>query len=218
MRPYHINGTVEYAVRRTCFPSGSRPRPRCFPCVQHPLVVHCWCATWTRSTRRTRCILGLPMQALCAILNRWMILAHVSHLAATRSTQHPPHRLIGHAVITRNVMQRFPLLDPLEHGCPGRGRDLPARISYGMRVGRQRHQQRLVKGRYERIISGGGSGSVFPVDKQIASSTREEFFQRDACQGRPMVRCPSVPSINSVICSREQITLFLCDHDPGHCW
>src|SRR5258706_9029462 len=34
---------------------------------------------------------------------------------------------------------------------------------------------------------------MFLVDKQIASSTRAEFFKRDACQVRPMVRCPSVP-------------------------
>jgi hypothetical protein len=55
--------------------------------------------------------------------------AHTSHLASTRcSTQHPPDRLIGHAVSTRDVTERFPLLDPLQHGCPCRGWDLPARI------------------------------------------------------------------------------------------
>jgi hypothetical protein len=118
--------------------------------------------------------------------------AHTSHLAATSSTQHSPDRLIRHAVIMRDVTERFPLLDPLEHGFPFRGSDLPARISFGMRVARQRHKQRLVKGRYERIISGGGSGSVFLVDKQIASAG-EEFVKWDTCQGRPMGRCPSVP-------------------------
>ena len=33
---------------------------------------------------------------------------------------------------------------------------------------------------------------MFLVDKQIASA-RAEFVQRDACQVRPMARCPSVP-------------------------
>ena len=33
---------------------------------------------------------------------------------------------------------------------------------------------------------------MYLVDKQIASA-REEFVKWDACQGRPMVRCPSVP-------------------------
>jgi hypothetical protein len=33
---------------------------------------------------------------------------------------------------------------------------------------------------------------MFLVDQQIASA-REEFFQRDACQVRPLVRSPSVP-------------------------
>ncbi len=65
----------------------------------------------------------------CGLLARWVIRAHTSHLAATRGTQHTPDRLIGHAVITRDVTERFPLLDPLEHGCPCRGRDFPARIS-----------------------------------------------------------------------------------------
>jgi hypothetical protein len=51
-------------------------------------------------------------------------------------------------------MQRFSLLDTLEHGSPCRGRDLPARIRYGLRVVRQRYQQGMVKGRSERIISG----------------------------------------------------------------
>ncbi len=136
------------------FPSGSRPRSRCFPCVLHPFVVHCWCATGTGSTRRPRSVLCPPAQTLDALLAMWIIRAHTSHLAATRSTQHSPDRLIRHAVITRDVTERFSLLDTLEHGSPFRGRDLPARISYCMRMARQRHQQRMVKGRGERIISG----------------------------------------------------------------
>ena len=80
------------------------------------------------------------------------------------------------------MTERFSLLGPLEYGSPGRGRDLPARIRDSLRVARQSHQQRLVKGRGERII----------IDKQIASAG-EEFVKRDACQVRPMVRCPSVP-------------------------
>jgi hypothetical protein len=101
----------------------------------------------------------------------------------------PPHRT------RRNHGQSVavvPLLDPLKHGCPCRGRDLPARIRYGLRVARQRQKPRMVKGRGERISSGRGSGSVFLGDRQIASAT-EQLFQRDACQGRPMARCPSVP-------------------------
>jgi len=62
--------------------------------------------------------------------------------------------LIGHAIITRDVTERFSLLDTLQHGSPFRGRDLPARIRYSLRVAKQRHQQRMVKGRGERIISG----------------------------------------------------------------
>ena len=34
---------------------------------------------------------------------------------------------------------------------------------------------------------------MFLVDKEIASA-RAEFVKRDACQVRPMARCPSVPS------------------------
>jgi len=67
--------------------------------------------------------------------------------------EHSPDRLIGH-VITGEVTERFPLLDPLEHGCPGRGRDLPARSRDNLRVARQRYQQRMVKGRGEPILSG----------------------------------------------------------------
>jgi hypothetical protein len=82
-----------------------------------------------------------------------VIRAHTSHLA-TSGTQHTPDRLIRHAVIPRDVTERFPLLDTLEHGLPCRGRDLPARISYCMRVARQRQKPRIVKGRCEQIISG----------------------------------------------------------------
>jgi hypothetical protein len=52
--------------------------------------------------------------------------AHTSHLPAPSGTQHPTDRLIGHAIITRDVTERFPLLDPLEHSFPYRGRDLEA--------------------------------------------------------------------------------------------
>ena len=78
--------------------------------------------------------------------------AHLSHLAATRGTQHTPDRLIRHAVIPGDVTQGFSLLDTLEHGSPFRGRDLPARISYGLRVARQRYQHWIVKRCGERII------------------------------------------------------------------
>jgi hypothetical protein len=71
-----------------------------------------------------------------------------------RGTHYPPDRLIGHAVITGDVTQRFSLLDTLKHGSPCRERDLPARIRYGLRVARQRPQQRIFKGRGERIIEG----------------------------------------------------------------
>src|SRR6266567_6551389 len=93
------------------------------------------------------------MQTQRALLARWVIPAHTSHLATTRSTQHPPDRLIRHAIITCDVTERFPLLDTLEHGCPRGGWDLPARISLSLRVIRQRHQQRVVKGRDERVFS-----------------------------------------------------------------
>jgi len=49
----------------------------------------------------------------------------------------------------------------------------------------------MINSRCERIISERGSGSVFLVDKKIALA-REEFDRWDACQGRPMGRCPSV--------------------------
>jgi hypothetical protein len=81
-----------------------------------------------------------------------VIRAHISHLAATRGTEYTTDCLIGHAVITRDITKRFPLLDTPEHGCPFRRRDLPARIRYNLRVARQRHQQRIVKGRSEGII------------------------------------------------------------------
>src|SRR5438552_3055506 len=71
---------------------------------------------------------------------------HTSHLAATYCTQHPPDRLIRHAVITGNLSQWFSLLDTLEHSRPCRGRDLPARIRYGLSVARQRQKPRMVKG------------------------------------------------------------------------
>ena len=103
------------------FPPGSRPRSRCLPCVLHLPVVHCWCATDAGSTRRTRSVLCLPTQMLRAILATWVIRVHTSHLAATRGTQHTPDLLIRHAVITRDVTERFPLLDTLEHGFPCRG-------------------------------------------------------------------------------------------------
>jgi len=136
------------------FPPGPRPRPRCFP--------HCSTLLWYTA--------GVPREpgahdgpapsftchadAAYAILDRWLIRAHTSHLATTCGAQHPPNRLIRHAVITRDVTYRFPPLDTLEHSRPCRGRDLPARIRDGLRVARQRQKPRMVKGRAERIISG----------------------------------------------------------------
>ncbi len=40
------------------------------------------------------------------------------HLATKGGTKYTPDRLIGHAVITGDVAERFPLFDTLEHGCP----------------------------------------------------------------------------------------------------
>jgi hypothetical protein len=113
-------------------------------------------------------------------------------VSSESGTQHTSGRLIRHAVITGDVTERFPLLDTLEYGNPSRGWDLPTRIRYSLMVAKQTHEQRIVKGRGERIFLEWGGGSVFPIDKQIAS-TGEKFFKGDACQGRPMVRCPSVP-------------------------
>ena len=39
---------------------------------------------------------------------------------------------------------------------------------------------------------------MFLVDKQIASA-RAEYVKWDTCQGRPMVRCPSVPVGSAII-------------------
>ncbi len=77
-----------------------------------------------------------------------------SHIPLSGDAQHSPDRLIRHAVITGDVTERFPLLDPLEHGSPLRGRDLPARIRYSLKVAGQRQKPRIVKGRDERIFSG----------------------------------------------------------------
>src|SRR5258708_40081958 len=87
---------------------------------------------------------------------------HTSHLAATRSTQHSPDRFIRHAVIPRDVTERFSLLDTLEHGGPCRGRDLPARIRDGLRVGKVSHQHRSGKGSSQRKTPGRGSTTVVP--------------------------------------------------------
>jgi len=94
----------------------------------------------------------LPMQALRAILAMWVIRAHTSQLAATSRPQYTPDRLIGHAVITCDLSQRFTLLDPLQQGRPFRVRDLPTRIRHGGKVARQRQKPRVVKGRGERIF------------------------------------------------------------------
>jgi hypothetical protein len=53
-----------------------------------------------------------------------------------------------------DVTEWFSLLDPLEHGSPFCRRDLPARIGSGVKVARQRCQQRIVKGGGKRIIVG----------------------------------------------------------------
>jgi hypothetical protein len=58
-------------------------------------------------------LLPAPADAARGVLAMWVIRAHTSYLAATRSTQHAPDRLIGYAVITRDVTQRFSLLDTL---------------------------------------------------------------------------------------------------------
>jgi hypothetical protein len=73
---------------------------------------------------------------------------------ATCGPQYTADRLIRHAALTSDVTERFPLLDTLEHGSPLRGRDLPARIRYSLKVAVQRHEQRIVKGTGERIFSG----------------------------------------------------------------
>src|SRR5205814_6993759 len=89
---------------------------------------------------------SLPaMQMLPAMLAKWVLLAHTPYSEAMRGTQHSPDRLIRHPIITGDVTERFPLLDSLEHGCPYRRLYLPVRISYGLRVARQSHQQRKVK-------------------------------------------------------------------------
>ena len=49
---------------------------------------------------------------------------------------------------------------------------------------------------------------MFLVDKQITFAG-EEFFQGDACQVRPMVRCPSVPFDYLYNCSRYSRTKVL---------
>ncbi len=117
-------------------PSMVQVLPVCTPPFGSTLLV----CHRNRSTRRTRSVLCLPAQTLDALLAMWVIRAHTSHLAATRGTQHTPDRLIRHAVIPRDVSERFPLLDTLDHGFPCRGRDLPARIRCGLRMARQRHQ------------------------------------------------------------------------------
>jgi hypothetical protein len=91
--------------------------------------------------------------AVCGILAICVIYARISHLAATCSTQHSSDSFIRHAVIIRDVTERFSLLDTLQHGSPFRGRDLPARIRYSLRVAGQRQKPRMVKGRGERIIT-----------------------------------------------------------------
>jgi len=96
----------------------------------------------------------LPAHAARGVLATGVIRAHTSHLAATRGVKYPPDCLIRHAVITSDVPEGFPLIDPLEDGRPGRGRDLPARVRDGLRVARQRQKPRMVKGRGERIDSG----------------------------------------------------------------
>src|SRR6266566_5260933 len=79
-------------------------------------------------------------------------------------------------------------------------------------VVRERHQYGIVKGRAEWIFSGGGNGSVFLVDKQIAS-TRAECVKGDTCQGRPMVRCPSVP-VGSAIMPKTREASWACLFPP----
>jgi len=44
-----------------CIAAFSRPLSRCYLCVLHPLVVHCWCAIGIGGIRRTHSVLCLPM-------------------------------------------------------------------------------------------------------------------------------------------------------------
>ena len=106
-------------------------------------------------------LLPAPTDAARGVLATWVIRALTSHLAATRGKQHPPDRLIRHAVFMRDVTERFSLLDTLEHDCPCRGRDLPARIRSGVRGGQaeikasdgqgQRRTDQLVVRKYLRV-------------------------------------------------------------------
>jgi hypothetical protein len=130
-------------------------------CGPGPSRVYCTLLWYTTGvtlapehTMDPHCTLPVDAYAACGIQASCMIRAHTSDLAATRSTQHSLDRLIGHAVLTRDVTERFSLLDPLEHDCPRGGWDLPARIGLGLRMARQRHQPRIVKCRRERIIPG----------------------------------------------------------------
>jgi hypothetical protein len=82
----------------------------------------------TGDARRARSVLCLPMQTW-RVMDMWLNRTQMSRSAATRSTQHPPDRLIGRTAITCKVTERLPLLDPLEYGCPHGGRDLPAKPS-----------------------------------------------------------------------------------------
>jgi hypothetical protein len=136
-------------------PPGSRLQVRCFPCWYCLPVLHSPCADGPRAHNGPAPSFAWQcrFRARCPGPSRDVIRAHTSHLAATRGTQHSPNHLIRYAVIMRNVTERFPLLDPLEHSCPCRGRDLPARIKDGVRVVRQRQKPRMVKGKGERIIA-----------------------------------------------------------------
>jgi hypothetical protein len=92
-----IDRTVECAMRRIRF-----------PCVLHPARIDCESATYTGSTRWIRSALCLPLQTQRVLLARWLICAHMSHLATTSSTHHPPDLLICHLVIPGDVAERFP--------------------------------------------------------------------------------------------------------------
>ena len=81
------------------FPPGFRQQSRCFPCVLHLPVVHCWCTTGTGSTRRTRSVLCLPMLTLYEV--SWIGGRSGSHILPSCDARHavhggPPHTTRRH--------------------------------------------------------------------------------------------------------------------------
>ena len=88
-----IDSTVECTMRRTSFPTGSRPRPRCFPYVLHPPVVHCWCATDLGSQDGPAASFACHADAACST---GQVGDPCSHVPLSDDAQHaapagPPH-------------------------------------------------------------------------------------------------------------------------------